>query len=143
MSTNQESAFSMEPWDRFRCIIVSDGVKYDQDPDAETVITFFVIRRVSCLFDIINVVKTFKNNECISRNVQQKVGIMANRIDREVTDLTEVFSEGIKKATGLTLKWHILNLLDAKDMKEQVKRIKAWGRVGVSTFADIPPMVSN
>jgi len=141
---NQESAFSMEPSDRFRCIIVSDPVQYDAAPEHETIISFFVIRRgSSSLFDIISIVKTFKGDECVSRAVQTKKDITAARIDTEIANIRKVFSMGITEATGYRLFWNTLDLSEVKSIRGQVRKIKAWGRVGVSVASEIPPMSLN
>jgi hypothetical protein len=52
-----EPAFALESDDRFHSIIVSSPVRYTVEPDAETIITFFVIKRASGLIDIFHVLK--------------------------------------------------------------------------------------
>jgi hypothetical protein len=138
-----EAAFVLAEGDRFHSIIVSDGVKFDLAPNHETVITFFVIRRHSGLCDIFQVMKTFKGNDCISRNVQSKLNILAGRIDQEIDAIKIHFTEGIRKITGFGLKWNTLNLADTEDRQEQIRRIRAWGRVGVRFATDIPPISEN
>jgi hypothetical protein len=143
MKTNRktgkdDAAFTMEAGDRFHRIIVSDGVRYEADPDAETVITFFIIRRASG-FDIVNVLKTFNGDKCVSRNVQTKVGIPADRIADEIDNVRISFALAIEKATSYKLRWHELDLSDSTEMAEQAARIKAWGRVGAWTEADRAP----
>lgn len=134
---NEESAaFVMEADDRFHRIIASDGVRYDSDPDAETVLAFFVIRRASGIFDIVNVNKTFKGNGCVSRTVQTKAGIPAERIADEMDGVRIGFALGIEKATGYKLRWHELDLSDVEGHADQVARIKAWGRIKAWTAAD-------
>ena len=135
-ASEEEAAFVMEAGDRFHRIIASDGVRYDSDPDAETVLAFFVIRRASGIFDIVNVNKTFKGNGCVSRTVQTKAGIPAERIADETDGVRIGFALGIEKATGIKLKWHELDLSGVIDMDQQVARIKAWGRVKAWTAAD-------
>ena len=71
----EDAAFVMEADDRFYRIIVSDGVRYESEPGAETVLAFFVIRRGSGLFDIANVNRTFSRGKPVSRTVQAKNGI--------------------------------------------------------------------
>jgi hypothetical protein len=138
-----EAAFSLGDGDRFRCIVVSDGIRYDKEPDAETVITFFVIRRSTGLHDIFHVTKTFKGKECVSRRVQSKTGITAARIDKEIADIREVFARGIQDATGYVLTWNTLNLSEVRSRQAQIRRINAWGRVGVRVAAEIPPIGLN
>ena len=135
-SPETEAAFVMEAGDRFHRIIVSDGVRYEVDDEAETVITFFVIRRSSGSFDLVNVVKTFRGHRCASRNVQAKPGIPASRIADEIDAVRIVFALAIEKATGYKLKWHELDLSEVEDQAEQVARIKAWGRVNAWAAAD-------
>ena len=144
MSTIQESAaFTLEAKDRFHTIVVSDPIRYSTHPTHETVITFFFISRASGVFNIIHITKTFDGNECISRKVQEKKGIKADRIFSEIAAIKSLFTTRISNACGLVINWNTLSLYDVSTLKAQVKRIKAWGRVGVSAFADIPPMVSN
>jgi hypothetical protein len=131
-----EAAFVMSDGDRFHRIIVSDGVRYEADDNAETVISFFVIRRPSG-FDIVNVLKTFNSGKCVSRNVQTKTGIPASRIADEIDGVRIGFALGIEKATGYKIRWHELDLSDVCKVEEQVARIKAWGRVGARTEADL------
>ena len=130
-SQDAQAAFVMEGGDRFHRIIVSDSVLFDVDAAAETVITFFVIRRVSGLFDIVNVNRTFSKGKPVSRTVQNKPGIRPDRIADEIDAIRIHFALGIEKATGYKLKWHELDLSKVDDHAEQVKRITAWGRVGV------------
>ncbi len=128
-------AFVMEENDRFHAIIVTSGVRYASAPDAETVLTFFVIRRESGSYDIVNVMKTFKSGECVSRNVQTKAGISQERINGEVAAVTLVFGQAIEQHAGVKLDWHRLDLGNVESTAEQVRQIKAWGRVGVSMAA--------
>ncbi len=138
-----EAAFTLEDGDRFRCIIVSDGIRFEQDPDAETIITFFVIRRATGLHDICHISKTFKAEACVSRTIQRKAGIAAGRIDKEVKAISEVFAKGIEDATGYRIRWNALDLSDVQDTQGQVRRIQAWGRVGVRVAAEIPDIGLN
>ena len=126
-----EAAFTLGDDDRFYAILASDGVRYETDPDAETVITFFVIRRSSGRFDIVNIYKTFKGRECVSRTVQTKQGIPAGRIEAEVTAIEQVFSESIEESTGYRIKWYRLDLARVEDRATQIAAIAYWGRVGV------------
>ena len=132
----EEAAFVMQAGDRFHRIVVSDGVRYEVDDNAETVITFFVIRRASGLFEICNVNRTFHKGKTVSRTVQAKTGIPADRIADEIDRFRIGFALGIEKATGLKLKWNELDLSEVEDHAEQVARIKAWGRVNAWTVAD-------
>jgi len=122
--------------DRSHCIIVSEGVRYESDPDVETVIAFFIIRRASGMFDIVNILKTFKAGRCVSRNVQGKKNIVAGRIADEIDALRICFALAIEKATGYTIKWHDLDLSGITGTQEQVAAIAAWGRVGVKAELD-------
>lgn len=139
----QEAAFVMEAGDRFHCILASDGVRYDVDDDAETILTFFVIRRSTGLYDIVNVNKTFKGRKCVSRTAQDKKRIDAGRIDAEVADIERVFAKGIEDKTGYRITWHRLDLSGIFKHSAQVAAISAWGRVGVRLAADIPPIGLN
>jgi len=131
-----EAAFVMSEGDRFHRIIVSEGVRYESDPDAETVIAFFVIRRASGMFDFVNVNKTFRAGKCVSRSVQGKKDIVAGRIADEIDAVRIGFALGIEKATGYKIKWHELDLSKVESMEGQVARIREWGRVGAWTAAD-------
>ena len=127
-----DPAFTLEKHDRFHRILISDPVRYDVQPDAETILTFFVIRRALGTYDIFNVLKTFVKGKVVSRNVQNKPGIAAKDIDAEMANVTTHFSKGVKEGTGgYELRWHVLDLSDTNDRDEQVARIKAWGRVAV------------
>lgn len=50
---------------------------------------------------------------------------------REVNAVVSAFGGAIEKATGYRLTWHRLDLANVPSMQEQVRLIKAWGRVGV------------
>ena len=143
MNKHQESAFTMEPNDRFHTIIASDPIQYSTHPSHETIITFFAISRASGKFDIIHILKTFDGDNCVSRKVQEKKGIKADRIFSEIATIKELFATRISNATGMVITWNTLSLYDVSTIKAQVKRIKAWGRVGVSAASDIPPIASN
>jgi hypothetical protein len=131
----QEPAFILEDGDLFYCILVSEGVRYESDPDAETVLTFFVVRRTNGTHDIVNVSKTFKGEACVSRTVQKKQGIPAGRIEDEVEAIERTFSKGIEDATGYRIRWYRLDLAQTKDRATQVAAIAHWGRVGVKADA--------
>lgn len=130
------AAFVMDEGDRFDRIIVSDGVRYEKDGDAETVITFFVISRSGGSFDVVNVNRTFSGDDCVSRTVQAKTGVPADRVADEVDNVRIGFAMGVKRATGYKLRWHELDLSEVGDPAEQLRRIKQWGRVAAWTEAD-------
>jgi len=136
---SREDSFIMGDGDRFHSIIVSDTVRFDTITSAEAVITFFAIRRANGSYEIVNVNKTYANNKCISRNVHEKTGISAETVGDEINNLCTNVSVGVKQGTGITLKWHTLDLSGIEDIKEQISRIRAWNRVGViSPYADLP-----
>lgn len=119
--------------DRFHSILVSDGVRHETAPDHETVLTFFTIRRANGLYDIVNVMKTFKGSKCTLRNVQTKADIPASAIAQDVNAVVSAFGGAIEKSTGYKLIWHRLDLMNVEAMQEQVMLVKDWGRVGVRT----------
>ena len=121
----------MEADDRFHSILASDGVRYETAPDHETVLTFFIIRRANGLYEIVNVMKTFRGDKCALRNVQTKMDIPAHAVAREVYAVVSAFGGAIEKATGYRLTWHRLDLMNVESMREQVRLVKDWGRVGV------------
>lgn len=135
-SPNEETAFVLEDGDRFHRIIVSEGVRYEMDDAAETVITFFVIRRAGGNFEIVNVVKTFRGGRCVSSNVQAKIGIPGDKVSDEIDAVRVNFALKIEQITGHKLKWHELDLSDIEDQAEQVASISAWGRVKDWTAAE-------
>lgn len=124
-------AFVMESDDRFYSVLVSGGVRYETAPDHETVLTFFVIRRANGLYEIVNVMKTFKGSKCTLRNVQTKADIPAHAIAREIAMVVSTFGDSIKERTGFQMRWHRLDLMNVESMQEQVRLIKEWNRVGV------------
>ena len=130
-SQDPAPAFTMGADDRFHSILVSDGVRYGTDPDAETVLTFFAIRRAAGTHDIVNVMKTFRGDKCTLRNVQTKTDIPAHEIAREVNAVVSAFGGAIEKATGYRLTWHRLDLMNVESTQDQVRLVKDWGRVGV------------
>lgn len=123
----------MEANDRFHSILVSDGVRYETAPDHETVLTFFSIRRANGLYEIVNVMKTFKGSKCTLRNVQTKADIPAHAIAMEVAMVVSEFGDSIREETGFQMRWHRLDLMNVESMQEQVRLIKDWNRVGVRT----------
>jgi hypothetical protein len=132
----KEAAFIMEDNDRFYAIIASSPIKYDQAPDTETILTFFVVRRASGLIDIFNVMKTFKGKDCISRNVQSKLGISESKIAAELEAIKTQFTNGIRAATNFVIDWNELDLSLISDRNEQIKRIEQWNRLNVYKFPD-------
>lgn len=130
---DSDPAFYMEPDDRFHSILVSDGVRYETNPDTETVLTFFVIRRANGLHEIVNVMKTFKADKCTLRNVQAKADIPAHAIAMEVAMVVSTFGDSIREKTGFQMRWHRLDLMNVESRDKQVKIIKEWNRVGVRT----------
>jgi hypothetical protein len=129
----KKAAFVLEDGDRFHSIWVSDGIRYKVEDDVETVITFFVIARADGTFEIVQIMKTFKGQDCISRGVQKKKGIPADRLKTEIANIEWVFGVGIEKMTGFRIKWHRIDLSKIENPVEQVAKIKAWGRVGAWT----------
>jgi len=127
-----EPAFVMGDGDRFHAILVSDSVRYDAEPGVETVLTFFIIRHGHG-FSIHHVLKTFREDKCISRLVQTKKGISQEKVESESTAIREVFSHAVEAKSGVKLRWHELNLRLVESSEEQVRLIKAWGRVNVWT----------
>jgi len=132
----KEAAFTMQDNDRFYAIISSSPIKYEQEPDAETILTFFVVRRASGLIDFYNVMKTFKGANCISRNVQSKLNIPEAKIATEMEAIKTQFTKGIQAATNFTIDWNHLDLSGIEDRDEQVRRIQQWNRLNVYKFPD-------
>ena len=133
---SSRAAFVMEVGDRFHRIIISDSVKYESDPDAETVLAFFVIHRAAGQFDICHVLRTFSKGKPVSRSSQTKPGVPASKISDEIDAICICFALAIERATGLKLRWHELDLSGVESLAEQTARIKAWGRVNAWTAAD-------
>lgn len=131
-----EPAFTMNENDRFHAIIASSPIKYNQIPDTETVMVFFVIRRASGKIDIYHIMKTFKGKNCISRNIQSKLGIPETRIATELEQIQTHFACGIKNATSLEIKWDLLDLSQVEDRDEQIRRIRQWNRLNVYKVPD-------
>ena len=103
MSPISEPAFVMGAGDRSHCIIVSDAIRFATEPDAEIILTFFVIRRVSGLMDVVTVMKTFKGSECISRTIQSKNSIPSGKIQAELGAIRKGFGCDIETQTGQRL----------------------------------------
>ena len=133
----ESAAFVMEAGDRFYAIMASNGISYGQAPDTETVLAFFSIRRASGLIDVFNVMKTFKGKNCVSRNVQSKLGIPEARMAAELEAIREHFSRGIRDATGFVISWNELDLSAVSSRDEQVRRIQQWNRINVFKMPEI------
>lgn len=127
--------FTMEAGDRSYTVLVSDSIRYESALDAETVLTFFVIRRASGKFDVFHVLKTFERGKCVSRQVQDKRDIQVDAVDREVEAIRAAFTLTVEAGSAKRLTWHTLDLSGVTDGAEQVRRIRDWGRVGVSITA--------
>ena len=132
-----KAGFTMDASDRLHSVIVSCPIHYDQAPDMETVLVFFVIRRSTELIDIFHIMKTFKGKNCISRTVQSKLSIPETKIAEEIKKIKEYFTNGIKEATNFTIHWSHLNLSGINDKNEQIKRIEQWNRLNVYKFPNI------
>ena len=89
-----EAAFTLGDGDRFHSILVSDGIRFEQDPHAETILTFFIVRRASGLHDLYHVLKTFKGDKCVSRQVQRKLDIPPAGSDQELPTSPESSPRG-------------------------------------------------
>jgi hypothetical protein len=124
--------FVLNDGDSFFQIIASETIPYAVSPECESIITFFVVARADQTFEIIQIMKTFKGTECISRVVQKKPGISAARINKEIADIEGIFSKAIEAATGYKIKWQRLDLSGIEGRHDQVAAIAAWGRVGVT-----------
>ena len=125
------SAFTLAPDDRFYCILISSPIKYQDSPDTETILAFFIIRRASGNHDIFQLTKTFKSDKCISRSVQARTGISAEQIGVEIKRVKEEFTAGIEQHTNLRVEWNELDLAEIENKEEQVKRIREWNRLDV------------
>lgn len=123
-----ESAFVLTGSDRFHSLLVSDSVRFEMS-EWETVITFFVIRRTNGKYSIVNVIKTFEGDRCVSRRVNAKE-VPGNDLVKEIAGIRDTFTAGVEAGSGKKLVWHELDLSQSTDIREQVKRIQAWGRVG-------------
>src|ERR1035437_8986035 len=91
-----EAAFVMGDGDRFRCILCSRPVLFDDKSGAEVILTFFVIRRSDGTYTICNVNRTYDSGgECVTRAVQGKDRIPADRIEDEVRGIRSTFTAGV------------------------------------------------
>jgi len=131
-----EPAYVMESDDQFYAIIVSSPIRYEVEPDAETILTFFVIRRQSGTIDIFNIMKTFQNDKCISRKVQSKLGISESKITAELEAIKTHFTEGVREKTNFTISWNELDLSSVIGRYAQMRRIHAWDGLRVWTQPD-------
>ena len=117
----------LDDGDRFLKIISSEPIQYEAEPDdCETFITFFVIALADGTYKIIQLMKTFKGDDCISKGMQGKYEIPADGIEKEIAKI-EIFSKGIEDATGYKIKWHKLDLSKVEGRDAQVTAIEAWG----------------
>ena len=132
-----EAAFVMGGEDRFHAIAVSDPIRFEMEPEAESVITFFFIRRGNGSCDAVNVNRIFDRGRCVSRTIQTKTGVPERRIREEPAATLRVFADGIERETGYRIKWNTLDLSAVEDRSRQIVRIRAWGRVGVRTEAEL------
>ena len=133
----REAAFVMEPGDRFHSITVSDPIRFERQPTAESVIAFFFILRRDGTCDAVNVHRIFDHGRCVSRTVQTKNGIPPESMRTAVAHTLSMFAGGIAKETGYLIRWNTLDLSDVEDRAEQIRRIRAWGRLGVRTAAEL------
>lgn len=133
----QEAAFTLASDDRFHRILVSEGVKFEAAPGYETVLCFFVIRRSTGTYSLVNLVKTFHHDKCERRSVQTKDGVLAADVEQEVAKLTGAFTQAIEEQSGKKLIWHALDLSGVTDMHQQAALISEWGRV--KAWIEAPP----
>lgn len=136
MPAPENIPFVLNAGDRFDLIVTSENIPYESAPDTETVITFFVIARADDSFDIIQILKTFKADVCVSRMVNKKPNLSADRLTMEVANIEGIFSKGVKDATGFIIKWHRLDLSKIQGRTAQVSAISTWGRVGITVESD-------
>jgi len=129
--TFSEPAFVMNTGDLFHKVIVSDSVLFELKPDTKTILTFIAIRRAIGGCSIVYVTKTFQNDTCTSRSVQEKKGITGKVIDKELARIQSEFSRGVKSQTNYDVKWDTLDLSSITDRKEQCQAIKKWGKMQV------------
>ena len=135
------AAFVMGDGDRFHGILCSRPVRFDDETKAEMILTFFVIRRANGTFTICNVNRTYDaKGNCVTRGVQGKEDIPADRIEQELRGIRETFSKGVEKGSGRKLEWDWLDLSEVTGMAEQVVHIKAWGRVTSSKSGPTRPL---
>lgn len=141
MKAELNPAFTMSHHDRFHNIMVADPVRFDNCPNAATILTFFVIRRGTGLLDIIHILKTFNGGHVVSRQIQSKERILEADIEEETAILQSAFSNAVEKHSGKKLNWDTLDLSQVHDMQEQIRRIQAWGKVSSTTaLSDLPPL---
>lgn len=127
-----EAAFSMGDGDRFHGILCSHPVRFDDQTKAEVILSFFVIRRADGTCTICNVNRTYDaKGNCVTRSVQGKEGIPADKIGNEIRELREAFSKGVEAGSGRRLEWDWLDLTKIEGVHQQVAAIAAWGRVDV------------
>lgn len=130
-------AFTMDAGDRFHSIMICAPVIFDATPKMETIMTFFVIRRSSGKYSIAHIIRTYDEKKCVSKKAHVKNDIPEQWLEKELNGLKGVtagFTQSAKKEWGVELKWDVLELKDVTDMKEQVQRIQAWGKI--TAFVD-------
>lgn len=121
-----KAAFILGEGDRFHSALVSDVIHFNVHPPAEAVITIFVIRRASGLYEIVNESKTFSRKQCVSRNINANAGIIGKAIEIEIDKVRVKFTSAILKESGIKLKWSILDLSNIKNTHDQFIIIKGW-----------------
>ena len=127
MSDTSEYPFVLADDDRFARILVSSPIHFQRHPKQSAVISFFVIQRAATrLVDVVNVHKTFKEHDLVSRSVQEKKGIRQDNIDDELAAIMGSFSEGIRQGSGIDVQWNSLDLSGLDSRKEQLATINAW-----------------
>ncbi|MDD5519486.1 MAG: hypothetical protein PHI84_01570 [Kiritimatiellae bacterium] len=126
-----EPAFVMDKDDCFYKLIVSNPVLFELAHDAHTVLTFVAIHRTIGTFSITNIIKTFQKGVCVSRLVQDKNGITAKNIEKEMAKIQTDFTQGVQAQTNCETYWDALDLSKTTDRKEQCERIKIWGKLKV------------
>ena len=74
---------------------------------------------------------TSQRGACISRTVQEKTEIDAKNIDKELAMIQADFFHGVQAQTNYNIQWDTLDLSQVADKKEQLERIKEWGKLKV------------
>lgn len=129
-----EPAFTLNTGDLFHKIAVTDPFLCELMPDTKTVITIISIRRATGYFSVKNVIKSFQKGKCVSRSVQRKgkPTITLKQIDNIISEIQDKFGHGIFAQADSKMHWETLDLSKITDRKEQLERIKKWGRLNVS-----------
>ena len=129
-----EPPFTMGDGDRFHIIQVSDDIRCETDD--KTLISLFVIRRASGLLDVVNVVETFRGEQCVNRKVQTKPGVDDDQIEAEVAGFEQTLATATEDATGHPIHWYRLDLTRVEDRATQFACIHYWGRLGSRSGLD-------